>query len=78
MVDKGKTMDDVYAAAGLDPYTYARDYAAGPGCWCVVGPKGFKVVVNEKNLAWMVGKLLSGKTEEAAAMAADFVNMLRR
>lgn len=73
----GQTMDDVRAAVGLDPFTYARDHDAGPGCWCVLGPKGFKVVVNEKNIAFMVGKLLSGKTEEAAEMAKDFLGYLR-
>lgn len=59
-----------------DPYHYARDHDAGPRAWCVRGPKGFKVVCDQKDCAYMLGKLLSGKTEAAAGMAADFVKML--
>lgn len=63
---------DAYAASqGLDPYYYARDHDAGPGAWCVRGPKGFEVSVGDKNIAYIVGKLLSGKTDEAVSMAKD-------
>lgn len=65
------TLDEAVKAAGLDPFSYARDHAGGPGAWCVVGPNGFKVPVGEKSVAYMVGKLLSGKTEEAERMAKN-------
>ncbi len=60
----------------MDKFTYARDHEAGPGSWCVIGPNGFKVVCNEKNCAYMLGKLLSGQTSDAAKMAADFVRLI--
>jgi hypothetical protein len=58
-----------------DAYYYARDHKAGPGCWCVRGPNNFEVAVNEKNIAYMVGKLLSGKTQEAEEMARSFLGL---
>lgn len=61
----------------LDPFFYARDHAAGPGMWCVRGPNKFEMPMPDKNIAYMVGKLLSGKTDDAAIMARDIANLAR-
>jgi hypothetical protein len=54
----------------LDPYTYARHHASGPGAWCVIGPDDFEMVVPklDKNVAYAIGKLLSGRVEDAKRM----------
>lgn len=61
-----------------DPYHYARDHDRGPGAWCVRGPNEFKVTCDEKNCAYMLGKLLSGQVEDAAKMARSFVDIRER
>lgn len=60
----------------LDEYYYARDHAAGTGQWCVRGP-GLDMSVPDKNLAYAIGKLLSGKIEDADSMAKDYVKYLK-
>lgn len=60
----------------VDPFTYARDHQRGPGAWCVIGPDGFKVVCDDKGCAYMLGKLLSGRVDEAVKMAADYLVVL--
>lgn len=62
------------ASSGTDPFCYAK---ARDGGWCVRGPKNLEIAVGDKNAAYMLGKLLSGKTEDAAKMAADFVGYMR-
>ena len=64
--------------SSMDTFIYARDHDAGPGSWCVVGPNGFKVVCNEKNCAYILGKMLSGRFLEAERMARDFTAMITR
>lgn len=54
-----------------DRYYFARDHAAGPGAWCVRGPGGYFCSVGDKNVAYAIAKLLSGKLDEAASMAVD-------
>lgn len=61
-------MDAYMASQGLDPFYYSK---ALDGGWCVRGPKNFEVAVGDKSIAYILGKFLSGKTEEAAKMAKD-------
>lgn len=50
-----------------DAYHYARDHY-GDGHWCVYGPDDFYLSVPEKNLAYAIGKFLSGKQSAAVDM----------
>lgn len=62
-----------------DPYYYSRDHDKGPGMWCVRGPDGFEMTVPglDKSVAYIIGKLLSGKLEEADQMLHDLVDLAR-
>lgn len=66
-------LDAYMAAQGMDPFYYAK---ASDGGWCVRGPKNFECAVGDKNLAYILGKILSCKTTEAMRMARDFVKWL--
>jgi len=54
----------------IDPYYYARNHEGGPGSWCVRGPLGFEMQVTnlDKNIAYIIRKLLSEKLEVAGAL----------
>ena len=56
-----------------DPYYYARDHDRGPGAWCVRGPKGFRIEVEDKNVAYIIAKLLSGDLAAAKRLLNDLV-----
>ena len=60
-----------------DPYYYARDHERGPGAWCVRGPGGFQIAVADKNIAYIIGKLLSGKLADAKRLLDDIANLQR-
>jgi hypothetical protein len=53
-----------------DPYFYARHHDSGPGAWCVRGPNDFEMRVPklDKSIAYIIGKLLSGRWVEAKQM----------
>jgi len=57
----------------LDPYYYAREHD-GSG-WSVRGPNGFVIKLIEgaldKNIAYIIAKLLSGELTDALAMLRD-------
>jgi hypothetical protein len=60
----------------LDPYYYARDHERGG--WCVRGPDGFDLTVPgglDKNDAYIIGKVLSGRYAEAADLARAMAGM---
>lgn len=57
----------------IDPFYYSRDHDRGPGKWCVCGPRGFKITVGDKSCALLLGKVLSGKWDEAAETATFIV-----
>lgn len=59
----------------MDDYYYARDHENGPGAWCVRGPHGYHVSVGDKNCAYILGKMLSGRLHEAASMACDVARL---
>jgi len=61
----------------LDPYYYSRDHDAGPGCWCVRGPDGFRLVVPglDKTVAAIIGKLLSERFADALPMVEVLVGL---
>jgi hypothetical protein len=62
-----------------DPYWYAREHD-GSG-WSVRGPDGFEIKVlagMDKNVAYVIAKLLSGKYDDADALLHDFAAMMRR
>lgn len=69
----------VETGAALDPYHYARDHAAGPGRWCVMGPGGFKMTIPglDKNQAYLIGKLLSRRYVDALRLLAGVVRSIR-
>lgn len=54
----------------LDEYFYARDHDRGAGEWCVRGPDGFKMFRPNlsKQDAYAIGKILSGKYDDAVKM----------
>jgi hypothetical protein len=56
-----------------DAYYYARNHDAGPGQWCVRGPNGFQMYLPDldKNVAYIIGKLLSGNWNDARRMLDD-------
>lgn len=56
----------------VEPYYYARNHDKGAGMWCVRGPNGFQMEVPDKLLAYAIGKLLSGKSDDAVKAAADW------
>lgn len=61
----------------LDPYYYARDHEQGPGSWCVRGPNKFEFTIPklDKGIAYIIGKLLSGKWEDAKSMLDSLVRL---
>jgi len=63
----------------LDPYYYARDHDAGPGAWCVCGPNGFQFTVPglDKCVAYVIGKVLSGKYTDAQFMLTTLTALER-
>lgn len=63
-------------AETADTFYYARDHVRGAGAWCVRGPGGFQVEVGDKMAALILAKLMSGKTEEAASAARDYVKLV--
>lgn len=58
--------------SAVKPYYYARNHDRGPGAWCVRGPFGFQMEAPDKMIAFAIGELLSGNTEAAASMAAEW------
>lgn len=54
----------------MDDYYYARDHDLGPGAWCVRGPNGFHMTIQnlDKGVAYVIGKMLSGKYSDAKKM----------
>jgi hypothetical protein len=66
-------LDAYMASQGMDPFYYAK---ARDGGWCVRGPKDFECAVGDKNLAYILGKILSGNIPDAVKMAEDFVRYM--
>lgn len=60
-----------------DPYHYARDHY-GRSVWCVRGPNGFYLSVPEKNLAYAIGKMLSGDGVVASHSIRGLFHSLER
>jgi hypothetical protein len=52
----------------VDPYYYARDHDRGPGAWCIRGPNGFQIDAPDKSVAYIIGKLLSGRYADAKSL----------
>jgi hypothetical protein len=65
-----------HEAGTLDPYYYAREHD-GSG-WSVRGPNGFALKMPpdqplDKNIAFIIAKLLSGKLGPAESLLRDLV-----
>ncbi len=62
----------------LDPYWYAREHD-GSG-WSVRGPNGFCIKLTEraldKNVSYIIAKLLSDKPADALSMLRDVIRSL--
>ena len=58
-----------------DSHYYAKDYATG--AWCVRGDDGLYLSVSnmDKNIAYIIGKLLSGKLEDAKSLLDSCVRL---
>ncbi len=56
----------------LDDFYYARDHDRGPGAWCVRGKNDFYIPVPDKMIAYAIGKFMSGETDDALKMLADW------
>ena len=64
-------MTDRDAMGAHDEFYYSRDHDGGPGAWCVRGPNGFMIRVDDKNCAYILGKILSNRYSEADDMAQN-------